>query len=532
MVDELKEKWFKNSIFYQIYPRSFFLEDYPSRSQHIQQVLRVDNYKANDMACGNLRGITKKLNYLNDLGIDAIWISPFYKSPMADFGYDVMDYTEVDPVFGTITDFKTLTTVAKNFDIKVVIDFVPNHSSSQHPWFIESRSSRNNPFRDFYYWRDPKPDGSPPNNWKSSIEIGPAWTFDEVTKQYYLHLFLPEQPDLNWYNPKVVEKMLEFLKFWLDLGTAGFRIDAIHCMGKDSALSDSPPQWEWAPRAMFNNDPSVHDLIRHFRRFKSNNYDYALIGEVFLPTVQAISDYYGNGDELDLCFIFPFALSGWSHSSWSQVISEVIELILNRGHWPAWTLSNHDLPRYVSRAGSEARARAAAVALLTLEGTPFIYQGEELGLSNARITKENQIDPGGRDGSRAPIPWTKEFPHGWPIKEPWLPFYDESATHNVETELSSESSTLNLYKALIKLRKSQPQLTQAPMELLETEKPLLAWCRKNQDNQLTTVINFSSKQVELPSYLKNHQIIFSSIGIDQTHSSDHILADEAIIIIT
>jgi alpha-glucosidase len=529
MTKELPQNWYKKSVFYQIYPRSFFLKDFPQREKLLSECQRVSNYKANDLESGNLAGITEKLNYLTYLGVDAIWICPFYKSPMADFGYDVMDYTDVDPVFGTLDDFKTLLNQATAKNLKVIIDFVPNHSSSLHPWFVNSRSSLNNPYRDFYFWRDPK-NRTFPNNWKCSIEIGPAWTFDETTKQYYLHLFLPEQPDLNWYNPEVVKNMLKYVEFWLDLGVSGFRLDAVHCMGKDKDLSDSPPQWEWAPRAMFNNDPSVHPLLKNFRNFKTTEYDYVLIGEVFLPTVEAISKYYGDSDELDLCFIFPLALSGWSFSSWQQVLNDVYDYIISNNHWPAWTLSNHDLPRYLSRVGSQERARAAAVALLSLQGTPFIYQGEELGLPNALITEQDKIDPGGRDASRAPIPWEPNPPFGWPIKKPWLPFNKEAPTHNVQTEMSSSDSMLNFYKELLRLRKSTPLLHSAPMNMLDLKKPLLGWERNFNSDQLVVIINFSSNEIDLPKPYINYKVIFSSKDALTDRYTTAIYPNEAIIL--
>ncbi|MDQ4132203.1 MAG: alpha-amylase family glycosyl hydrolase, partial [Actinomycetota bacterium] len=392
----MTEPWWKSAVFYQIYPRSFADSD--------------------GDGVGDLEGVRAHLDHLRWLGVDAIWICPFYPSPMADFGYDVSDYCDVDPLFGTLDDFDRLLADAHDLGIRVIVDWVPNHTSDQHPWFVESRSSRDNPKRDWYIWRDR------PNNWKAAFG-GPAWTFDERTGQWYLHLFLPEQPDLDWSNPEVVAAMHDVLRFWLDRGVDGFRVDVVHGLGKDPALPDDPAELT-VPHSSVNDAAETHPLLRELRRLVDGYPgDRVLVGEVYLLDTRRVARYFGAGDELHLAFDFTSLYAPWDARAWRERLTEVAALLDPLGAWPTWTLSNHDNSRHRTRyGGSEARARAAAVLLLTLRGAPFLYEGEELGLEDAVVPPERVVDPGGRDPCRAPVPWDPGPTHGWQVADPWLPW--------------------------------------------------------------------------------------------------------------
>jgi alpha-glucosidase len=384
---------------------------------------------------GDLPGIRAHLDDLAWLGVDALWISPFYPSPMVDFGYDVSDYCDVDPTFGSLEDFDRLIEEAHARNIRVIIDWVPNHTSDRHPWFLDARSGRDSTHRRWYVWRDAAPDGSPPNNWMSAFDIrAPAWTFDEPSGQWYLHLFESAQPDLNWDEPAVEEAMHAVLRFWLDRGVDGFRADVVHCIGKDPALPDDPEPVAGLPHCVLNDVPVTHQRLRRIRALLDGYAaDPVVVGEVYLLSTATVATYYGAGDELQLAFNFPPLLAGWEQPAWSECIAETVSALEPRGAWPTWVLSNHDNPRHRTRYDravdhpgdgvddrarrSEARARAAAVLLLTLRGTPFLYQGEELGLVDAVVPEDRRVDPGGRDGCRAPIPWSGDPDHGWPTPE-------------------------------------------------------------------------------------------------------------------
>jgi alpha-glucosidase len=371
--------WWQHGVVYQIYPRSF--------------------QDTNGDGIGDLPGIVSRLGHLVELGVQALWISPIYPSPMADFGYDVSHYCDIDPAFGTLDDFDHLVAAAHERGLKVILDYVPNHSSDQHPWFIESRSSRNNPKRDWYIWRDPRPDGSPPNNWLSEFG-GPAWTFDQATGQYYYHAYLREQPDLNWRNPDVREVMLDALRFWFERGVDGFRVDAIHQLIEDAALRDNPPDPEWQEgmsparrviRAHSMDQPEVHDAIRAMREVADRYDDRVLIGEAYLP-IDRLMAYYGvDLTGFHLPFNFHLLSTPWKPADIAALIDRY-EAALPRGAWPNWVLGNHDRSRVASRIGPE-QARVAAMLLLTLRGTPTIYQGEEIGMLDVPIQPELVQDP-------------------------------------------------------------------------------------------------------------------------------------------
>jgi alpha-glucosidase len=448
--------WWQSGVVYQIYPRSFLDTD--------------------GDGVGDLDGIRRRLDHVAALGADAIWLSPIYRSPMADFGYDVSDHTDVDPVFGDLATFDRLLAEAHDRGLRVMLDWVPNHTSSEHPWFLESRSSRDSPKRDWYIWRDR------PNNWRAAFG-GSAWTLDEPTGQWYLHLFLPEQPDLNWSNPEVVAAQHDVLRFWLDRGVDGFRADVVHLIGgKEAELPDASP--EVAANVVGSHDhPKTHELLRGIRRVVG---DHPVVGEVQLPTPEQLAPYYGDGDELHLVFDFSLLRAPWDAQRWAELVARAEAT----GVWPAWVLGNHDEPRQRTRyGGSEARARVAAVVLLTLRGTPFLYAGEELGLLDANVPPERRVDPGGRDGCRAPIPWDATELHGWPA-EPWLPFPPEADSRNAAAQAADDDSILALYRRLLRARRA---FADAPWQLLDAPADVLAYAR----GDVRVAANFGNAPTEL-----------------------------------
>src|SRR4051794_7085466 len=419
------DKWWRSRVFYQIYPRSF-------------QDTTGDGV-------GDLRGILQRLDHLTDLGVDAIWISPFFPSPMKDFGYDIADFRAVDPCFGTLDDFDRLIDEAHARDIRIVLDFVPNHTSDQHPWFIESRSSRNNDRRDWYIWRDGGESGEPPSNWQSNFG-GSAWSWDEATRQFYYHAFLKEQPDLNWRNPKVREAMHDVLRFWLARGVDGFRVDVLWYLAKDPEFRDEPLNPDYREgvdppfkRLLMQNScdhPDMIGLAAEMRRvIDSYPGERLFIGEIALP-MQRVVAYYGP--QLDACHLpFNFALiwATWKPEAVARLIADY-EAALPPGAWPNWVLGNHDQPRVASRVGA-AQARVAMMLLLTLRGTPTLYYGDEFGLESVPIPPEKVRDPfssvpgQGRDPYRTPMPWTTGPNAGFTTAEPWLPLGADHPARNV-----------------------------------------------------------------------------------------------------
>ncbi len=458
---------------YQIYPRSFA--------------------DADGDGVGDLKGIRRHLDHLTWLGVDAVWLSPFFRSPMADFGYDVADYCDVDPLFGTLVDFDSLLAEAHDRGLRVLIDWVPNHTSDQHPWFQESRSSRFSAKRDWYVWRDR------PNNWKAAFdETQSAWTWDETTGQYYLHLFLPEQPDLNWANPEVVEAMHGVLRFWLDRGVDGFRVDVVHGLGKDPNFPDAPPQTADRAWSGQNDHESTHAILRDLRRLvDAYPGDRVLVGEVYLLSTRQVAAYYGHGDELHLAFNFPPLFAPWESAAWRENVDQVVKELDPRGAWPTWVLSNHDNSRHRTRYGSEARARAAAVLLLTLRGTPFVYAGEELGLEEAWVPPERQVDPGGRDGCRAPIPWDASSGHGWAGEDPWLPWPPEPDARNAAAQREDEDSVLQLYWRLLAARLESVALRLGSWTALPSPPGVLAYEREAEHDRRTVLVNYADDTVEV-----------------------------------
>ena len=471
-------RWWHDAVVYQIYPRSFC--------------------DLSGDGVGDLAGIAAHLDHVADLGVDALWLSPVFPSPMADFGYDVADYCGIDPLFGDLDRFDALVGAAHQRGLKVVLDWVPNHTSDAHPWFVEARSSRHQPRRDWYIWRDDRPDsaggtgppGSPgrvPNNWKAAFpgvgrrEFPPAWTYDPDSGQWYLHLFLDRQPDLNWAHPEVQAAMADTLRFWLERGVDGFRMDVIHDIGKDAALADLPADLAAIPMCALIDYPVTHDLVAGIRAVVKSAPppDRVVIGEIVLPTVAQVASYHGRPErpELDLAFNFHPLHAPWSAGAWRRQIDDAAGVIEAAGGWPTWVLSNHDNRRHHTRYGTEARARAAAVLLLTLRGTPFLYAGEELGLADAEIPPGRQVDPGGRDGCRAPLPWDGSPGHGW-AGRPWLPWPPEAAAgRTVAGQSSDPGSTLNLYRRLLAARRASPALTAGTFEWLGSGPGALAYWR-------------------------------------------------------
>ncbi|HEX7167690.1 MAG TPA: alpha-amylase family glycosyl hydrolase [Acidimicrobiales bacterium] len=473
----MSEPWWKSAVVYQIYPRSFS--------------------DSNGDGVGDLEGVRQRLDHLEWLGVDAIWLSPFFTSPMRDFGYDVADYCDVDPLFGALADFDRLVADAHERGIKVMIDWVPNHSSDLHPWFVESKASRDNPRADWYVWRDGTPD-EPPNNWRCAFTNGPAWDWVEERQQWYLHLFLPEQPDLNWRNPEVVEAMHATLRFWLDRGVDGFRIDVVHALVKRADFADEPPdRHHFEPEVRYDVEATI-DVVRGIRRVvDAYAGDRAIVGEVYILSTARVAEFYGAGDALHMSFNFPPLHAPWDAAVWRRRIDRVVEELHSRDAWPTWVLSNHDNARHRTRYGSDERARAAAVLLLTLRGTPFVYAGEELGLEDGVVPPERVVDPGGRDGCRAPIPWTAAADHGWGREDNWLPWPANATTHDAETLRADGSSILHLYRRTLAARGSSAALRVGSWEPLPSPDGVLAYRRRHGDDVRTVLVNFTGAPVEM-----------------------------------
>ena len=480
--------WWQDGIIYQVYPRSF--------------------QDANGDGVGDLLGILSRLDYLVSLGIAAVWISPIYPSPMADFGYDVADYTGVDPIFGSLDDFDRLAAAIHERGLKLILDFVPNHSSDQHPWFLESRSSRSNPKRDWYLWRDPAPDGGPPTNWVSQFG-GPAWTLDQATGQYYLHSFLSAQPDLNWRNPDLKAAIFAAMRFWLDRGVDGFRMDVLWLLIKDDQFRPNPPNPSWQPGGssygsllpVYTSDrPETHRIVAEMRSLMNGYSERLLIGEIYLPLEQLVT-YYGaqgvvtdanvpetNLPDLrgaDMPFNFHLLQSPWDADAIAQLIRQY-EALLPANAWPNWVLGNHDQKRLASRIG-EGQVRVAALLLLTLRGTPTLFYGDELGMEDGVIRPDQVQDPAernqpgigmGRDPERTPMLWDATARAGFTTGEPWLPITAGSPERlSVATETAQPRSVLSLYRQLIALRRQHAALYAGPIAEVRAEDGVLRYER-------------------------------------------------------
>ena len=484
--------WWQHGIFYQIYPRSF--------------------QDSNGDGVGDLDGIIARLPYLLGLGVDAIWLSPIFPSPMADFGYDISDYTGIDPLFGTMTDFDALLAATHASGLKVILDLVPNHSSDRHPWFVESRASHDNPKRDWYIWRDPAPDGGPPNNWLSEFG-GSAWQYDAATGQYYYHAFLAQQPDLNWRNPAVRQAICDVMRFWLGKGVDGFRVDVIWHLIKDAEFRDNPinPDFRdgWAPNAkvlpLYSADqPEVHDVIAEMRRVIDEFDSRVLIGEIYLPP-QRLVRYYGRDlGGAHLPFNFALLSAPWNARSVEKIIHDY-EAALPAGAWPNWVLGNHDRPRVASRAGRD-QARVAAMLLLTLRGTPTLYYGDEIGMHQVAIAPDQVHDPFeknvpgigvGRDGCRTPMQWDATRYAGFSTSTPWLPLPDDFASENVVNLEADSRSILCLYKALVGLRRKTPPLVSGAYVPVAAQGDLLLYRRQCGPASVVIALNLGAEPVSI-----------------------------------
>jgi len=494
--------WWQEGVIYQIYPLSF--------------------QDSNGDGKGDLQGIASRLDYLQRLGVDAIWLSPIYPSPMADFGYDVSNYTDVNPVFGTLADFDHLIAEAHRRGLRLLLDLVPNHTSDQHPWFHESRRSRDNPKRAWYIWKDGSPN-RPPNNWLS-VFGGSAWEWDSQTGQCYYHAFLKEQPDLNWRNPEVQQAMLDAIKFWLERGVDGFRIDVIWHLIKDSLFRDNPTNPHYTPDqspylsllTTYSADrPEVHDVIKRIRDLVEGYKDRLLLGEIYLPVEKAVAYYGAEGSGLHLPFNFQLIQLPWEAAAIRRAIDDY-ERVLPANGWPNWVLDNHDKPRIASRIGGD-QARVAAMLLLTLRGTPTIYYGEEIGMTNTVISPDQVRDtreirqPGrGRDPVRTPMQWTGRPNAAFTIGSPWLPVNPNYPAINVEAECEDPRSMLALYRRLIQLRRAEPALTRGSFRSFAAPKGMISYLREAEGKRFLIALNLTSQAQTLAMQGMCGRIILST----------------------
>lgn len=528
--------WWQRGVVYQIYPRSF--------------------KDTNGNGVGDLQGVIEKLDYLHALGIDVLWLSPFYPSPMADFGYDVADYCDVDPLFGDLATFDRLVAGAHTRGLKIIIDWVPNHTSDQHRWFIESRSSRDNPKRDWYIWREPTPSGGPPNNWGSFFG-GPAWTYDTQTGQYYMHQFCKEQPELNWRNPEVKAAMFDTLRFWMKRGVDGFRMDVIGLIIKDEALRDNPPNPN-APAHLPANDlfsrllqvynmdqDDVHPVIREIRGVLDEYDDRCGIGELWGPLDRWVKYYGTDGGELHLPFNFRLMDGMAWNAGQMRAVVDAMEAALPDFAWPNYVLGNHDRTRLAARFGGEAQARVAAMLLLTLRGTPTIYYGEEIGMEDVPIPPEKIQDPQGvnlgpertRDVCRTPMQWDAGLNAGFspPGVETWLPLADDFATRNVAALAADPTSIFTLYTRLLHLRRVTPALyggSYCPLDVGYDD--VYVYVREDDAQRYLVALNFAAepRTLAIPGETAGRVILSTHLDREEAVSLDALTlrANEGVII--
>lgn len=514
----MNDKWYKNAVVYQIYPRSF--------------------KDSNGDGIGDLGGIIEKLDYLNDgtdnsLGVDAIWLNPVYKSPQKDFGYDVSDYYDIDPIFGNLKIFDRLIVEAHKRGIKVLMDFVPNHTSSEHPWFLESRSSRDNPRRDWYIWRDgeklqgDRATSDPPNNWLS-VFGGSAWEYDEKTGQYYMHSFLPDQPDLNWRNTKVRDEMLRVMKFWLARGADGFRTDAIYHLMKDSQFRDDPPNPNYLP----SKDEPYNQLLHIYSAGQPEIFDAAnamcsllgheggkfMVSEAYIGVAEMSKFYKACNNKAHAPLNFNFLSLPWSAAAYKKVVDD-LESSLKEDDVPNYVLGNHDRPRVASRLG-QARARLVAMLLSTLRGMAFIYYGEELGMEDVLIPDERRLDPWGknlpgfkvgRDPERTPMQWDDSEYAGFSAVKPWLPLFDNLQKQNVTSESEDARSMLSFYKKLIHLRKNSAAFQEGVYKpIASASQNVFAFARERGDERALVMLNFGENEEKAECDIKEAKAICNS----------------------
>jgi len=520
--DDGATPWWRGAVIYQIYPRSFM--------------------DSNGDGIGDLAGITAKLDYVASLGVDAIWFSPFFASPMRDFGYDVSDYRAIDPMFGTLEDFDRLVARAHALDLRVIIDQVYAHTSDVHAWFQESRSNRDNDKHDWYVWADPKPDGTPPNNWLS-VFFGPSWTWDGRRGQYYLHNFLPSQPNLNVHNPAVQEALFDTARFWLQRGVDGFRLDAINFAMHDPSLADNPAVVQ--PGAVFKRPfdfqhhlhnqsqpelvPFVEKLAAVMHEFGPDRFTVAEVGGE--QSLAEMKLYTRGSQRLNTSYSFDFL---YAEQLSPALVLDALSKWPGTGDegWPSWAFSNHDAPRAVTRwggpkAGAE-WAKLLATLLMSLRGNVFLYQGEELGLAQAAIPFERLRDPEaianwpltlGRDGARTPMPWTADSPHaGFSSTEPWLPIPPDHVAKAVAGQDGDANSVLAVTRQLIELRRSSPILRAGAFQPLDLSSPLLGFDRVDETGRLRCLFNLAD-QAQACALLASGELLFASGPVDQGKTS-------------
>jgi len=489
-VDAEGHQWWQHAVFYEIYPRSFA--------------------DSNNDGVGDLKGIASKLDYLKDLGVDAIWISPCFPSPQVDFGYDVSDYENIDPMYGTLADFDYLASEARKRDIHIILDFVVNHTSDQHKWFLDSKSSRTSPYRDWYIWRDGKGPGQPPNNWVSTFG-GSAWKFDPTTSQYYYHYFYPEQPDLNWRNPAVKDAMFDVTRWWYKRGVSGFRLDAVDTLFEDPKLPDNPIAHPGKnafgdpfEQHKYNTKlPEVHDVLQGLRKV-ADEHNAVLIGETWTANVAELNQYYGKGNnELQLPMDFLFTMV--NKLSPAEFRKQIAAVDAASG-WPTFVISNHDIVRSYNRYGdgqhNDQIAKLMAALYLTLRGTPIMYYGEEIGMTTTPPTRQEDVkDPigrkgwpkeKGRDGERTPMQWDGSDNAGFSQAKPWLPVPPSYKTHNVAVESKEPDSVLEFYKKVLKLRHGNQALLDGSYQAInEDDANVLSYLRVYKDQMVVVALNMS-----------------------------------------
>lgn len=548
MIYLTQENWWKESVVYQIYPRSF--------------------HDSNGDGIGDLQGIIQKLDYLKKLGIDVIWLSPVYDSPNDDNGYDIRDYHEIMDEFGTMEDFDELLKEAHKRNIKIVMDLVVNHTSDEHEWFIESRSSKDSPKRDYYIWRKGKANGQPPTNWEAAFS-GSAWKYDEATDEYYLHMFSEKQPDLNWENPAVRTDVYQMMRWWLDKGIDGFRMDVINLISKDLSMPERKPDpgKELASAFEFHaNGPRIHEFLREMNKEVLAHYDIMTVGETPGVSVEQARLYTGE-DRNELNMVFQFEHMGlgdgpdgkWSNLPWKltelkQILSKWQYGLENTG-WNSLYWNNHDQPRVVSRFGNdkeyrEKSAKMLATLLHGMKGTPYIYQGEEIGMTNVQFpsiddyrdielinwynerlsqghNKEDLMEAiyaRGRDNARTPMQWNNEKHAGFTTWEPWLSVNPNYQDINVEKALEDANSIFYYYQKLISLRKQEKIFTHGNYQLLlEDDEAIFAYTRTYQQEKLVVVCNFTdqAQTCELPNLTGNIELLITNEPTDDLHTLYH-----------
>lgn len=513
-------KWWKNGVIYQIYPRSF--------------------KDSNGDGLGDLEGIKQNLDYLEDLGIDAIWLSPINPSPDVDFGYDVSDYYDIDPKFGSLADFETLLTEAHQRNIHIILDLVLNHTSDLHPWFKESKKSKDNPYHDYYIWRDPSTKGRVPNNWRS-IFGGKAWEYNKQLDQYYYHMFYKQQPDLNWRNTAVRQAMLDVFKFWLDKGVDGFRLDVFNMYFKHPGFLDNPINkngiraFERQDHLYDCSQPEMMPLLKEIRDILDQYKDRYVVGETFLANSQQARSYIGP-QYLHAGFDYGYANCKWNPCAFATAI-KMWDKLHQLDAWPNYFLNNHDTPRSATRYKvdeSDSRAKILAAMHLTLRGTPYLYYGEEIGMRDIKLCRSQIKDPigkrywpimKGRDGCRSPMQWSNSLNAGFSENEPWLPVHKDYLFRNVDEQLKYPQSLLNFYKQLIQLRRKHNALNSGNLQLIEgLDENVLGYIRSSGQEMILILLNFSDAKVNI-KLPKDLSIEKSLILFSQYFPKDKSLSD-------